>query len=104
MTPPKQETFEDAVDNASVRSLTKRSPSMAKRPKAEKPENIKPGNEDLVTREDDMSSIEGQRKPAATSNRLSNTSNLDNVNLDDDSAPLQQGWPAPVGIAINACQ
>ncbi|ROT43745.1 RabGAP/TBC [Sodiomyces alkalinus F11] len=100
-------TFEDAVDTTEVRSLTKRTPSISQQqpsqaatvdPAATKtgdaPENI--GKDDDKIDENDEKNEEDrgspeeqelQQKASLASKRLSNTSNLDVVNLDDDNSP-----------------
>ena len=87
--PVVQDTFEDAVDNASVRSLTKRKPSL----------NRQTTNSPPVPDVDDEASPGAMpdAKPDSPerkkSLRISQTSvtGLDTVNLDDDQAA-----PSPV--------
>ena len=109
------DTFEDAVDNSSVRSLTKRSVSASKRvpsgeatsddgsvqqkvddttssdkgaTASETSQNVdfKDASDD-ATEDDDNSKT--RRKSSPHSKRISSTSNLDNVNLDDDAPPTE---------------
>ncbi|OHE93216.1 TBC domain-containing protein [Colletotrichum orchidophilum] len=105
-----QDAFEDAVvdvaDVAEVRSLTQRTPSVSKQPSAEEtdPEPSKkeeqteedrvvapappsPTPDDHFVDEDfvsDHEDVDIKRKASPVSHRLSNTSNLDDVKLDDD--------------------
>ncbi|KAK1672436.1 TBC domain-containing protein [Colletotrichum godetiae] len=105
-----QDAFEDAVvdvaEVAEVRSLTQRTPSVSKPPPAEEtdPESPKkeehteedrveapappsPTPDDHFVDEDfvsDHEDVDIKRKASPVSHRLSNTSNLDDVKLDDD--------------------
>ncbi|KAK1761415.1 RabGAP/TBC [Echria macrotheca] len=84
-----QDTFEDAVDTASVRSLTRRK-SSANRPQSEGPANsdVEPDTPPPVVVEADQDA--GTHTPEnKKTHRISHTSvaSLDNVNLDDDQAP-----------------
>ncbi|TQV98006.1 hypothetical protein V2A60_006294 [Cordyceps javanica] len=92
-----EESFEDAVDNVdsvSVRSLTKRTASTSKVPAPEEPtpeeqteqstHNHARQTELEAAQETDTKS---HRESSPLSRRLSTTSNLDNVNLDDEAAP-----------------
>lgn len=116
-----QDSFQDAVDNAdssadtvdavSVRSLTKRSVSVAAtRDPPPHSENSSEGKEDVnvKTKEEDSdkdkaiepakpeSRPESLRPSSVLSNRISHTSNLDNVNLDDDNSTKAEGtWADP---------
>lgn len=113
-----QDSFQDAVDNAdgpadtvdtsSVRSLTKRSVSVAKSPSSQ-PERDEKGKElspAKVTKEDNQnfetevetveypkpeSGPESRPNSLSHSKRISNTSNLDNVNLDDENPTKTHG-------------
>jgi hypothetical protein len=80
---------------------------MAKgQPAAEKAERELPAKDAEVEvtepDDDDESNYEKDsghaRKSSAPSHRLSSTSNLDNVNLDDESTPQQQGRPSLASI------
>ncbi|KAG5981337.1 hypothetical protein E4U55_003066 [Claviceps digitariae] len=110
---PDTDSFEDAVDNAdgvgeetvdaiSVRSLTKRSASVTKSPppklerdekgegkdqdKDTKTESQGAGNKDeTVQRSRSESQPRSVRTSSPVSNRISSTSDLDNVNLDDEN-------------------
>lgn len=107
-----QDTFEDAVDTSSVRSLTGRKSSTTVRParalsseldavsdrsvspgtKTTKPE-VEEATEDVGSVEQSVEAsqeVDGQRKSTRVSKRLSNTS-LDIVNLDDEYAAQQKG-------------
>ncbi|KJZ80445.1 hypothetical protein HIM_00295 [Hirsutella minnesotensis 3608] len=118
-----QDSFEDAVDAVSVRSLTKRPISVSKSiPSEDLEEDERP---DQVTDKDDAPAVEAQeektaaknevaevvssdqpispdpvqaspkrqsRRPSSPeSNRISNASNLDNVNLHDESVAKSSG-------------
>lgn len=89
------EKFEDAVDNTSVRSLTKRSVSTSKPNLTADDESIddrsnydKP-DEDDVDSSPENNTIESRQK-SPVSHRLSVASNLDDVNLGDDIPTQQQ--------------
>lgn len=112
MRPPKQETFEDAQDTASVRSLTGRKASVAGQPavqsKSELEEAFKKirGRSGATAAEQEKPKVtsadekqqqqqqqdkqpNGQRKSSAISiHRISDNSNdqLDSVSLDDEAA------------------
>lgn len=87
-----QDTFEDAVDTAEVRTLTKRNPSMVKgQPSKTGEAKAVEEHAEADADKDESIPIESGTKSAAVSHRISNTQNLDNVNLDDESAPQQQG-------------
>lgn len=116
-----QDSFEDAVDNADgtvdtvdARSLTKRSVSVTKspspRPERDEKDNERGKDEDKDTKKknqntnaeneslDDSkteSRPESHRTPSPLSNRISSTSNLDNVNLDDDYSTKTEVPPSP---------
>ncbi|KFA74672.1 hypothetical protein S40288_03208 [Stachybotrys chartarum IBT 40288] len=96
---PDQETFEDAVDAVSVRSLTKRSVSGSRNP---------PPADERSTAEDDKSTYEDDTKSSRDradsipprdlspkSNRVTISETLDNVNLDDDTAPQPEAPKSP---------
>jgi hypothetical protein len=92
--PVVQDTFEDAVDNASVRSLTKRKPSL-NRQTTNSPPNSPPlpdivDDEALPDAVPDAKPDSPERKKSL---RISQTSvtGLDEVNLGDD-----QATPSPV--------
>ncbi|KAF6814952.1 GTPase activating protein [Colletotrichum sojae] len=101
----------EVAEVAEVRSLTKRTPSVSKEPPAEptEPESPKkeasevekaaplsplsPAKDEPLVDEDlesDDDDAEIKRKPSPVSHRISDTSNLDNVNLDDDHAAAPQ--------------
>ncbi|KAK5997988.1 GTPase-activating protein GYP5 [Cladobotryum mycophilum] len=88
------DTFEDAVDAASVRSLTKRSTttSITKPPPQEDQDSSDEDSSD--DEEEETASVKDESKsipqPDSTPppHRLSNASNLDVVNLDDDTAAV----------------
>ncbi|KHN95842.1 GTPase-activating protein GYP5 [Metarhizium album ARSEF 1941] len=102
-----RDSFEDAVDNAdttadtvdarSVRSLTKKSVSISNRPS-------RPGDQDDNheggVRDESVDSTKPGSQPVSRrtssplSRRISSTSNLDNVNLDDE-APAKAEDPPP---------
>lgn len=91
------ESFEDAVDAVSVRSLTKRSVSTSKPPPKNEDQQV-PSLQSLhddIKEPDAESNVESASKsgrdPSPLSRRLSTTSNLDNVNLDDEALPANQG-------------
>ncbi|KAK2683559.1 hypothetical protein RAB80_001505 [Fusarium oxysporum f. sp. vasinfectum] len=96
--------FEDAVTQSPARSLTKRNISQAKRRDSEVEEPTDRRSEESHPHEDTLDtkvtqhkvtgseagSVKGEqsrRKPSIASTRISNTSNLDNVSLDDDTPP-----------------
>lgn len=88
-----QETFEDAQDTASVRSLTRRTPSVSKHAQEQNDAELEEEYQKLSkepTQEDQTDGEkENDRKSSAFStHRISQNSNgdLDNVNLDDDAA------------------
>lgn len=88
-----QETFEDAQDTASVRSLTRRTPSVTKRPQEQDNTESDEEHQKLskASTQEDKSEGEkenGRKSSAFSTHRISQTSNgdLDNVNLDDDAA------------------
>lgn len=91
------ESFEDAVDAVSVRSLTKRSVSTSKPPPQDEEKQVP----SLQSRHDEIKEPEAEsneesasksdRDPSPLSRRLSTTSNLDNVNLDDEALPANHG-------------
>ncbi|KAH6608029.1 GTPase-activating protein (GAP) for Rab family member [Trichoderma cornu-damae] len=103
-TTTEQDTFEDAVDAASVRSLTKRSVSAAK-PQPPPPEQDATKSDADSGSEDEAESVKSEEKPEPPSrgstplshriSNISNTSNLDVVNLDDDAAPQHQEPTSP---------
>ncbi|KAK2593792.1 hypothetical protein QQS21_008500 [Conoideocrella luteorostrata] len=113
-----QESFEDAVDNAeattdtvdakSVRSLTKRSVSVTASPPPLSGEAEKNQGKEKTAEKDDVNgedvsvdtpraeSKPGSRRTSSPlSNRISNTSNLDNVNLDDENSTKTEEPPTP---------
>lgn len=109
------ETFEDAVDTSSVRSLTKRSAS-ANKPdtpdngseveshedtdsKDTRPSESAASNDDAnevsrATVDEDADDKTTRRGSSPVSKRFSSTSNLDNVNLEDEVPEVP---PAPEG-------
>lgn len=89
---PEQDSFEDAVDTSSVRSLTKRSVS-ASRPRELEENDIERSkeNKDSPSGNDDEAST--PRRESPLSRRISNASNLENVNLDDESTVQQSKDP-----------
>ncbi|KAH0499101.1 hypothetical protein TgHK011_006317 [Trichoderma gracile] len=106
-TATEQDAFEDAVDAASVRSLTKRSVS-ATRPQPPPPEEDATKTDAESDKEEDAEeakSVKSEEKPEPPSrgstplshriSNISNTSNLDVVNLDDDAAPQSQEPASP---------
>ncbi|KAG5924579.1 hypothetical protein E4U42_004613 [Claviceps africana] len=119
VTSAEQDSFEDAVDNAngagdetldtrSVRSLTKRSISIPKSPSL-KPEldgkdegkdhgkDTKADSQDLGQEDGFLQHSRSESRPRSIqtsppiSNRISNTSDLDNVNLDDENPTETEG-------------
>lgn len=100
-----QDAFEDAVDAASVRSLTKRSVSATRlQPSPPVEDAAKSDAEsDKEQEAEEAKSVKSEEKPEPPSrgstplshriSNISNTSNLDVVNLDDDAAPQAQGTP-----------
>ncbi|PHH66428.1 hypothetical protein CDD81_7483 [Ophiocordyceps australis] len=87
------DTFEDALDNASVRSLTKRTVSASKStsPVADSDDiaeraSTPSGKDDVAESVDLGAKRKSRRTSSPLSARISNSSNLDNVNLDDDSS------------------
>lgn len=109
------ETFEDAVDTGSVRSLTKRSVSANK---SEPPDNgseveshedsdskdtkpsesapiddVKEASGTPVDENEDEEDKTTRRDSSPVSKRFSSTSNLDNVNLEDEVPPAPEGSP-----------
>ncbi|KAF9772817.1 hypothetical protein IL306_009457 [Fusarium sp. DS 682] len=99
-----EDKFEDAVTQSPARSLTKRNISQAKRRDSKSEEQPDRRSEESHLHEDtqetkvtqhkvtgsEAGSIKGKqsrRKPSIASTRISNTSNLDNVSLDDDTPP-----------------
>ncbi|KAL7936020.1 rab-GTPase-TBC domain-containing protein [Trichoderma chlorosporum] len=110
-TTAEQDAFEDAVDAASVRSLTKRSVSISK-PQPPPPEHDatksnadSDSEEEEDEEEQEANSVKSEEKPEPPSrgsspvshriSNISNTSNLDVVNLDDDAAPQHQEPTSP---------
>ncbi|RFU78017.1 gtpase-activating gyp5, partial [Trichoderma arundinaceum] len=103
-TTTEQDTFEDAVDAASVRSLTKRSVRSVSATKPHPPEDDTKSDAESDS-EDEAASIKSEEKPDPPSrgstplshriSNISNTSNLDVVNLDDDAAPQHQEPASP---------
>ncbi|EFZ02272.1 Rab GTPase-TBC domain protein [Metarhizium robertsii] len=116
------DTTADTVDAGSVRSLTKRSVSLSKRAsrrdgedeeneggeksdrddKDKKDEKDEEDEEDKRTSRDELvDSDKAEVKPAPgrtsspLSRRISNTSNLDNVNLDDETPAKPEAPPIP---------
>ncbi|KAG5953788.1 hypothetical protein E4U53_002644 [Claviceps sorghi] len=118
-----QDSFEDAVDKAdgagdetldtrSVRSLTKRSVSVTKSP-SPKPEQDEKGeakdqyketkadSQDLGQEDGLLQHPRSESRPRSMqtsspiSNRISNTSSLDNVNLDDENPTKTEVPPSP---------
>ncbi|KAF7556501.1 hypothetical protein G7046_g6279 [Stylonectria norvegica] len=104
------DSFEDAVDTSSVRSLTKRSVSVSAKLQPPTPDdeaaNPLENHEDTEDREYKGDSDSGdsvaeiilvdqesatQRTSSSTTNRISRTSNLDIVDLNDDVSPTQEG-------------
>ncbi|OAA54877.1 GTPase activating protein (Gyp5) [Cordyceps fumosorosea ARSEF 2679] len=101
------ESFEDAVDtvdSVSVRSLTKRAVSTSKPPPTEehhpqpqapetasdRPQHPETASEPPQQAEPEVAQeadAKSHRESSPLSRRLSSTSNLDNVNLDDEAAP-----------------
>lgn len=107
-----QDKFEDAVDTTEVRTLTKRTTSSFSTQQLPEspPESPLPVEEAPVKKQEVV--VEEEQPAAATtptteraeplprsspsSNRISNTSNLDTVSLDDDSNPIPpQTKPLP---------
>ncbi|KAF9878930.1 TBC domain-containing protein [Colletotrichum karsti] len=124
VTTPQQDAFEDAVvdvaevaEVAEVRSLTTRTPSVSKAPPTEPPTEPEPpkkeAKEDSDVDDDapptppkdepavtenqktDDEENEIKRKPSPVSHRLSDTSNLDNVSLDDNHHSAAPQDPEP---------
>ncbi len=92
-----QDTFEDAVDTGSIRSLTNRKTSLARHatresqgPESDADEAIPSNAEEQTPNDDDESAPEPEKKSL---HRLSKTSvaELDNVNLDDDTTAADKG-------------
>ncbi|KAM0455884.1 hypothetical protein ACHAO4_003966 [Trichoderma viride] len=107
-TATEQDTFEDAVDAASVRSLTKRSIRSVSATKSQPPPPERDASEseagsDEEEEEEEVESVKDEEKPEPPSrgstplshrvSNISNTSNLDVVNLDDDDATPQPKEP-----------
>lgn len=100
-----QDSFEDAVDAVSVRSLTKRTVSVTKPPPPNDIHTIdleidqeadgKTEKEDTTSMDSDYKP-EPQRESTPLSHRISSTSNLDNVSLDDDTPQSPGKAPCPV--------
>ncbi|KAH7321015.1 rab-GTPase-TBC domain-containing protein [Stachybotrys elegans] len=91
---PDSDTFEDAADSVSVRSLTKRTVSVSKlsppEPSPKEPSNAADDNsvyEEETKSNRDSTEQPSRRDSSPRSNRISIHDNLQNVNLDDDSAP-----------------
>ncbi|KAL7799742.1 RabGAP/TBC [Trichoderma ceciliae] len=103
-TTTEQDAFEDAVDATSVRSLTKRSVSATK-PQPPPPEQDASQSDTESDSEEEVESIKSEEKlepPSRGStpvshriSNISNTSNLDVVDLDDDAAPQHQEPASP---------
>ncbi|PTB39913.1 uncharacterized protein TrAFT101_005049 [Trichoderma asperellum] len=105
-TATEQDAFEDAVDAASVRSLTKRSIRSVSATKSQPPPPERDASESEAEsdEEEEVESVKGEDKPEPPSrgstplshriSNISNTSNLDVVNLDDDDAAPQRQEPA----------
>ncbi|KAK6225785.1 TBC domain-containing protein [Colletotrichum tabaci] len=119
-----QDAFEDAaVDVAEVaevtevRSLTQRTPSVSKPPPTEETDPEPPKKEEIEDEKDaaappspaketnhfvdeefksDDDDCEIKRKASPVSHRLSNTSNLDDIKLDDDHPALQESESKPI--------
>lgn len=100
------DAFEDAVESASVRSLTKRTLSVKSQPQTpgvdgpdrqdplDKPSNDHEAVENKRDSTDEKNSQdqpETSPKTASISNRISRTSNLDVVDLDDETATDKPG-------------
>ncbi|OAA79242.1 GTPase activating protein (Gyp5) [Akanthomyces lecanii RCEF 1005] len=94
------ESFEDAVDavdSVSVRSLTKRAVSASRAPASEEqhqPPSTETAHEHAQQAEPETTEeadAKSHRDSSPLSKRLSNTSNLDNVNLDDEAPPSADG-------------
>lgn len=89
------DSFEDAVDAASVRSLTKRSVSATKTPLPDDDPNMEA--ETLSTEVESPGSDMTKSKPHSSgasspiSSRISNASNLDNVELNDEAPAKAKG-------------
>ncbi|KAL6823992.1 rab-GTPase-TBC domain-containing protein [Trichoderma camerunense] len=108
-TAAEQDAFEDAVDAASVRSLTKRSVSTSKPqpppPEADATKSDADSDSEEEEDEEEANSVKSEEKPELPSrgsspvshriSNISNTSNLDVVNLDDDAAPQHQDPASP---------
>ncbi|KAH0528021.1 hypothetical protein TsFJ059_002935 [Trichoderma semiorbis] len=108
-TAAEQDAFEDAVDAASVRSLTKRSVSTSKPqpppPEADATKSDADSDSEEEEEEEDANSVKSEEKPEPPSrgsspvshriSNISNASNLDVVNLDDDAAPQHQDPASP---------
>ncbi|POR32291.1 GTPase-activating protein GYP5 [Tolypocladium paradoxum] len=92
-TAAENDSFEDAVDAVSVRSLTKRSVSASKSPPPDKA--AKPGAHTVKDESPDPAEADprpqSRRGSSPISSRISNASNLDNVNLDDEAPAKSQG-------------
>ncbi|PHH83329.1 hypothetical protein CDD82_2081 [Ophiocordyceps australis] len=98
------DTFEDALDNASVRSLTKRTLSTSKStsPVADSHDateraSTPSGKADVAESVELEAKRKSRRTSSPLSTRISNSSNLDNVNLDDNSSTKSQEHQNPVG-------
>ncbi|KAK4079903.1 hypothetical protein Trihar35433_1008 [Trichoderma harzianum] len=108
-TAAEHDAFEDAVDAASVRSLTKRSVSSSKPqpppPEADATKSDADSDSEEEEEEEEANSVKSEEKPELPSrgsspvshriSNISNTSNLDVVNLDDDAAPQHQDPASP---------
>ncbi|ODA80975.1 hypothetical protein RJ55_03935 [Drechmeria coniospora] len=97
------DSFEDAVDAASVRSLTKRSVSVTKpplpkdEPEADKEGETRSREVESPTSDEAASNPQSGRESSPISNRISNDLNLDNVELDDEAPSKSQELQKPAG-------
>lgn len=105
------------MDAASVRSLTKRSVSSSKPqpppPEADATKSDADSDSEEEEEEEEANSVKSEEKPEPPSrgsspvshriSNISNTSNLDVVNLDDDAAPQHQGTPLSPSSQLFFC-
>ncbi|PHH90607.1 hypothetical protein CDD83_3166 [Cordyceps sp. RAO-2017] len=99
-TAPDHDSFEDAVDAVSVRSLTKRSASISKSPALDQ-DNTAAEIDGVVDEPSNPVKAptdrpQSRRQSSTPSSRISNTPNLDNVNLDDEASAKPQEPTSPV--------
>ncbi|KAK4644760.1 hypothetical protein QC761_307710 [Podospora bellae-mahoneyi] len=117
-----QDTFEDAVESGetgSVRSLTKRQPSVVTPLAVEETESdyeepqspVAPARQSVLTVDGPADVVEKPESPSTSDHRISrrfsrvseaSAGSLDNVNLDDDSTPTAATQLAKIAASVSA--